>query len=455
MRRFLSPETKVKLILDFIKCRQSVTSFCKEHAIGESSFYSWRSRFIIAGKTAFVRSRVRSTRLEKIDREPRGARDLNAHESASLLSKIHKIMRKEVGGRSRLDGLSKLQIINLIDTVPGQKGALLALANIPRSTFYRWKKHLALDVFSQQIEFISSRVKVADRKEIKEAVFKMLHSPPSSFGFNRTTWRALDLQGALRTSGVTVGRHAIRYIIKKAGYRWFKARKVLTSKDPDYRVKLDHIQNVLQNLKVDEGFFSVDEYGPFSVKCRGGKRLVGPGESATVPQWQKSKGVLIVTAALELSTNQVTHFYSAKKNTDEMIRLLDMLLEQYGHLSRFYLSWDAASWHMSKKLTARIKSNNIMAFVTGSTIVELAPLPAGAQFLNVIEAIFSGMARAIIHNSDYSSLTDAKTAIDAYYYQRNKDFRENPQRAGKTIWGKELQPSIFSETNNSKDPSYR
>ncbi len=29
---------------------------------------------------------------------------------------------------------------------------------------------------------------------------------------------------------------------------------------------------------------------------------------------------------------------------------------------------------------------------------------AGAQFLNVIESVFSGMARAIIHNSDYPSL---------------------------------------------------
>src|ERR1700722_2787875 len=28
-----------------------------------------------------------------------------------------------------------------------------------------------------------------------------------------------------------------------------------------------------------------------------------------------------------------------------------------------------------------------------------APLPAGAQFLNVIESVFSGMSRAVIHNS--------------------------------------------------------
>jgi hypothetical protein len=33
---------------------------------------------------------------------------------------------------------------------------------------------------------------------------------------------------------------------------------------------------------------------------------------------------------------------------------------------------------------------------------------AGAQFLNVIESVFSGMARAIIHNSNYGSIDAAK-----------------------------------------------
>jgi hypothetical protein len=44
--------------------------------------------------------------------------------------------------------------------------------------------------------------------------------------------------------------------------------------------------------------------------------------------------------------------------------------------------------------------------------IALLPLPASAQFLNVIESIFSGMARAIIHNSDYASTEDCRIAID-------------------------------------------
>lgn len=36
-----------------------------------------------------------------------------------------------------------------------------------------------------------------------------------------------------------------------------------------------------------------------------------------------------------------------------------------------------------------------------------APLPKRAQFLNVIESVFSGMARAVIQNSDYASVDEA------------------------------------------------
>jgi hypothetical protein len=45
-------------------------------------------------------------------------------------------------------------------------------------------------------------------------------------------------------------------------------------------------------------------------------------------------------------------------------------------------------------------------------LVDTAPLPAGAQFLNVIESVFSGMARAIIHNSDYKSAGKRKSTSD-------------------------------------------
>ena len=73
----------------------------------------------------------------------------------------------------------------------------------------------------------------------------------------------------------------------------------------------------------------------------------------------------------------------------------------------------------------------------------------------MIESIFSGMARAIIHNSDYASVAAATTAIDRYFDERNRVFRENPRRAGKKIWGQERTEAAFDPANNCKDPAYR
>jgi hypothetical protein len=94
--------------------------------------------------------------------------------------------------------------------------------------------------------------------------------------------------------------------------------------------------------------FSIDEFGPFAVKMRGGKSLQGPKQLRMVPQWQVSKGSLIVSAALDLSKNQVQHFFSERKNTCETIKLVELIRKEYKSYRRVYLFWDAAPWHSSE-----------------------------------------------------------------------------------------------------------
>jgi len=89
-----------------------------------------------------------------------------------------------------------------------------------------------------------------------------------------------------------------------------------------------------------------------------------------------------------------------------MIKLLDRLLVEYTGCGRIYLSWDAASWHSSKIYLEKVKEINRLSYrkLHNTPIVKLAPLPARAQFLNVIESIFAGLSEAIIKNSNYSSI---------------------------------------------------
>nr|WP_245321314.1 transposase [Bradyrhizobium sp. NAS96.2] len=126
-----------------------------------------------------------------------------------------------------------------------------------------------------------------------------------------------------------------------------------------------------------------------------------------------------------------------------MIRVLKALVAEYRDRTKLYLSWDAASWHVSKRLFEHIDAHNATIGSNGPQI-NTAPLPARAQFLNVIEPVFSGLARAIIHNSNYGSIDEA---IDRYFCERNAHFKGNPRCAGGKLWARNgSQPSSHLQT---------
>ena len=299
--------------------------------------------------------------------------------------------------------------------------------------------------------------KKKDRQDLKDILFTILHSPPRDYDINRTTWTITLLKDVLKDKGSLIGEDTISRMIRDEGFVFRKTRKVLTSNDPEYRVKLEKITRTLRRLGPADRFFSIDEYGPVSIRKRGGRIRVKKGVKPTVPQYQKSKGYIIITAALELSTNQISHFYSSKKDTDEMIKLIHVLIDEYRDCRQLYLSWDAASWHSSKRFNSEVKRVNSRKFriANQSPSVILRPLPARAQFLNVIESVFSGLSKAIIDNSNYESVDEAKTAIDRYFYERNVFFQNHPSKAGNKIWGEEQVPSYFSVSHNCKNPKFR
>jgi hypothetical protein len=65
--------------------------------------------------------------------------------------------------------------------------------------------------------------------------------------------------------------------------------------------------------------------------------------------------------------------------------------------------------------------------------------------------VFGGLAKAVIHNSDYASIDECKEAIDLYFAARNQHFKDNPKRAGYKIWGKEIVSAKFSENQHCRN----
>ena len=134
----------------------------------------------------------------------------------------------------------------------------------------------------------------------KERLIKIIHESPRAYDINRASWSIQALADAYyRTYSERISASSISEYFISAGYKFKKAKKVLTSDDRTYRDKLAKITSALSHLMTREKVFSIDEFGPFSVKIRGGVALVPGDEIRTIPQRQKSKGSLICTAALE------------------------------------------------------------------------------------------------------------------------------------------------------------
>src|SRR4051794_10887491 len=141
--------------------------------------------------------------------------------------------------------------MNFIENVALSKVETLKIAGLSRATYYRWRKRLAETGTIKDLRERSNKVRTKDRDDVKECLFRILHSPPSDYGFNRTTWKQEDLRTALAQSGITLSLDNISSIIRSAGYRWRKAKKVLTSNDPDYRSKVQNIYRILSTLGSD------------------------------------------------------------------------------------------------------------------------------------------------------------------------------------------------------------
>ncbi len=281
-------------------------------------------------------------------------------------------------------------------------------------------------------------------------VIHLVRQSPKLHGIDKTSWTIMDLAyvfGKIHKTPISHSQMSI--YLKKRGIRYKRSRQVLVSSDSKFREKFAELQRILKNLGEKERFFSIDEYGPKSVRPKGGRQLVFKGELPVYRKVDKSKGWFICTCALELATNQLTWFYSRKKDTDEMIKLIDGLTLEYQQQERLYLSWDAASWHNSQQLRdylAEINEPDYRAKLKTPEIV-LVPLPSKAPQLNVIESVFSGMSKSVIHNSDYDSVEECMDAIDRYFNRRNAHFKKNPKHAGDKIWGKEKVKPVFNKAN--------
>jgi hypothetical protein len=71
-----------------------------------------------------------------------------------------------------------------------------------------WKRFQEGSTAALLAKRVNTRRKSQDDR-IRKAVFALLHSPPSTYGINRTTWKMADMQEILRKQGHSLSSHLI------------------------------------------------------------------------------------------------------------------------------------------------------------------------------------------------------------------------------------------------------
>ena len=435
--------SRAQILELYSRCDGNLVEVHKELTAGGAQFsYQTLTRFVRRNhfgnaKSNATRSTVDAQQwLAEIIHGARSLEMLNTEVTDS--SDLHTLLGMVKNGRLR-DRKKALTILARKRGIPN--ATISAILHSSRKTTRRY-----FTIYSEagpSMLFGSStrhaKTPTVDLEKTKH-ILDFLHQRPTSFGINRASWTQRALIHAYKERyDQPISRRTVQRLIKSAGYSWRKARRILASPDPNYDEKVEVLLRTLMSLTESELFFFLDEWGPVQVRKRGGKAYSAKYDVPRIPRPQTSKGTATLVAALSATTNQMTWAFVKSKDTRSMIDLLEILYNQHQAHSKLYVTWDTVSWHNSTILTDWLdRFNEATRRQAAGPIIELVPLPTSAQFLNVVEGVLSGMNRAVINNSDYSSSDDMKLAISKHFTDRNRHFTDNPRRAGKAIWDADL-----------------
>jgi len=75
------------------------------------------------------------------------------------------------------------------------------------------------------------------RQRVQEAVERVVHRRPKGFGIERSHWTIGALREVIARDGVEASEETVRLAVHGIGLNWKRAKKTITSPDPEYEKK--------------------------------------------------------------------------------------------------------------------------------------------------------------------------------------------------------------------------
>ena len=273
-----------------------------------------------------------------------------------------------------------------------------------------------------------------------DAITWVLHcacQKPKERGYSYELWTYALLQQHVRDHCVSAGhpslielsRSKLHRILKQGHLRPHKIRYYVERRDPEFERKMVEVLHVYKEVEILNGglvegtlkepttvTISYDEKpGIQALATTTPDRPPAPNEFASHQRDYEYKrlGTVSLLAGLDLHTGRVTELVSDRHASVDFIALLRKLDAAYPPQTRIRLLLDNHSAHISKETQAWL-SLHPQRF-------EFVFTPKHGSWLNIVETLFSKMARSMLRGIRVASKQELVDRIHLYFTEINAD----------------------------------
>jgi transposase len=273
-----------------------------------------------------------------------------------------------------------------------------------------------------------------------DAIAWVLHcacQKPKELGYAYELWTYSLLQGHVRKHCLEAGhpsltalsRSRLHRILTQGEVRPHKIRYYVERRDPEFAAKMAVILHVYKeveivNAEVLEGTLKEPPVVTISYDEKPGIQALATSTPDRPPKPHrfpshlrdyeyKRLGTVSLLAGLDLHTGRVTEIVSDHHASVDFIALLGKLDRGYPPPTRIRLLLDNHSAHTSKETQAWLKLH--------PQRFEFVFTPTHGSWLNIVETMFSKMARSMLRGIRVASKQELIDRIHLYFEQINTD----------------------------------
>ena len=268
--------------------------------------------------------------------------------------------------------------------------------------------------------------------EAKVWIMALACQKPKDLGYPEELWTTRKLTEHVRAHCTEAGHPDVAGIAPGTMHRLLssaeiKAHKIsyyLERRDPDFEEKMARVLCVYKKVEIlrkrgegDEltAVLSYDEKpGIQAIESTAEDRPPVPGQHKT---WSrdfeyKRHGTLSLMAGMDLLSGHVHHLVTPRHRSREFIEFLKIVDEYYPPKMRLRLILDNHSAHISNETRGYL--------ATRPNRFEFIFTPKHGSWLNLIETLFSKMARTLLRGIRVSSKAELRERIEKYLTLLNK-----------------------------------